>query len=133
MTIVAVVVAIIVVAPFFVGFVLVVPVILITIVMVVADDLLLIVFAAEMIIIAAMFVIVQVRLRLVADYLVAVIEVVAPILGRQLAGECPVPFPLIDELMIGNIIITLDVGNIIIFHMIVACGAPGRLGADVDG
>jgi len=120
-------------APAFVGFVLVVPVFLIAILPAAADEVLLIVFAAEVIVIPAVFVVVQVGLRLVDDYLMAVIDVEVPVAGRHFAGEDPAAFALIDELVIGDIIIALYVGNIIVFHVVIASGAPGWLNADVDG
>lgn len=129
----SVVVAIIMVAPAFVGFVLVMPVFLVAVVTVVADELLLVVFAAEVIVVAAMFVVVDPGLRFVYDYFMTVVDVEVAVAGRHLTGVDPTIFALIDELVIGNIVITMHVGNIIVFDMIIASGAPGGLNADVDG
>ena len=120
-------------APFFVCFVLVVPVFLIAIVAVAADNFLLVVLAAEAVIIPAMIVVVQVGLRVVDDYLMTVIEIEVAVAGGQFVGEDPTAFALIDELMIGDIIIGLDVGDVIVFDMIIARGAPGGLDTNVDG
>ena len=121
------------VAPFFVGFVLVVPVFLVAAIVAGADKFLPIAFAAEMVVHFAMFVEVQVRLGLVDDYLMTVIEIEVPVTGGQVAGEDPAAFALMDELMIGYIVVRLDVGDIIIIDMIIAGGPPGWLDADVDG
>jgi hypothetical protein len=131
--ILSVVVAVIVVTPAFVGFVLVVPVFLIAIFMVVADEILVVAFTAEVIIVATMFVVVHPGLRFIYDYLVAVVDIEIAVAGRHLTGVNPTILALIDELMIGNIVVTVHIGNIIIFHMIIACRTPGRLNADVDG
>ena len=130
---VAVMVAIVVMAPFFVCFVLVVPVLLVAIIVADANDFLLIVFAAEAVIIPAMLIVVQVGLRFVDDYLMSVVEIEVMIAAGQVVGEDPAAFPLIDELMVGNIVVSLDVGDVIVFDMIVACRAPGGLDTNVDG
>jgi hypothetical protein len=129
----SVVVAVVVVAPFFVCFVLVVPVLLIAIVMADANDFLLVVFAAEAVVISAVVVVVQVWLRVVDDYLMAVVEIVIMIAGRQFPGEDPVAFALVDKLVVGYIIIALDVRDVVVFYVIIARGAPGGLDTNVDG
>ena len=131
--ILSVMVPIVMVPPLFVRLMLVMPVFGIAIFMVCANEFLLIMLATEMIVIAAMFIIMQVRLRLVNDYLVTVIDVEIAVAGRHVAREYPPAFALIDKLMVGNIIITLHVGNIVIFDMVIPGGAPGRLNANVDG
>lgn len=129
----AAVIAIVVVAPFFVCFVLVVPMVGVTVVMAGADVLLMIAFAAEMVVLPAVFIEVQVGLRFVDDYLVTVIEIEIPVTGRQVAGEDPAAFALINELVIGNIVVRLDVGDVVVLDVVVTSGTPGGLDTDVNG
>ena len=133
MPVLAIVMAVVTMTPFFVGLVLVMPVLGVTIIMVAANELLLVVFAAEMVIVAAVFVVMQVRLRLVDHYFMAVIKVEIMIAGGQFMGKDPAAFALIHELVVRNIIVRLNIGNIVIFHMIVTCRAPRRLNTNVDG
>lgn len=130
---ISVVAPVVMVAPFFVCFMLVVPVFLIAVVVAAADEFLVVAFATEVVIIAAVLVEMQVRLRIVDDYLVTVIEIEVMVAGGQLAGEDPTAFTLVDELMIGDVVVRLDVRDVIVFDVIVTRGAPGGLNADVDG
>jgi len=128
----AVVIAVVVVAPFFIGFMLVMPVVGIAIVMAVADVLLVVAFTAEMIIAATMLVEVQVGLRFVHDYLVTVVEIEVAVAGGEVTGENPAAFTLIDELVIGNIVVRLDVRDVVVVDMIGTRGTPGGLDANVN-
>jgi hypothetical protein len=106
---------------------------LIAVVVAGADELLVVVFAAEVVVHPLVVGEVEVRLRLVDDYLMAVIQVEVTITGGQIVGEDPTATALVNELVVGNIIISLDVGDVIVLCVVVARGAPGRLNADVDG
>jgi hypothetical protein len=108
-------------------------VIVIPVVVVVADELLVIALPAEVIVHAPMIREVQIGPGFVDDYLVAVIKIITLVPGRQVVGKDPAPAVLVDELVVRNIIITLDIGDIVIIHVIVAGRAPGGLNTDVDG
>jgi hypothetical protein len=61
-----------------------------------------------------------------------VIEIEVMVAGRKVVREDPTAFALINELVIGNVIISLDVWDVIIFDVVVASGTPGGLNADVN-
>jgi len=109
------------------------PMIVVTIVMAAANDLLVIAFAAEMIVHPAMIRVVEVGPGFIDDYLVTVIEIEVAVAGRHVIGENPTTSVLINELVFGDVVVRLDVGNVIILDMIIAGGAPGGLDANVDG
>jgi hypothetical protein len=92
-----------------------------------------VVFAAKMVVRFAMFVEMQVGLRFVNDYLMAVVEVEIAVTGRKFVGESPAVLIQVNKLVIRDIIIALDVGDVVIVDVIVAGGPPGGLDADVDG
>jgi hypothetical protein len=121
------------VAPFFIGFMLIVIMPLVPVIMVIPDKFLARRRATEMIVIPAVLIIMQIRLRLVHDDLMAMIKIEVVIAGRQLMRKRPMAPVQVDEFMRRNIIVRLDIGNIIIFHMIIPGRSPGWLVADVDG
>jgi hypothetical protein len=79
------------------------------------------------------FLVVEVGFWFVDDYLMTVIEVEVMVAGGQVLGEDPAAFALIDELVIGDIVVGLDVGDVVILYMVIPRGTPGGLNADVDG
>jgi len=72
------------VAPFFIGFMLIVIMPLVPVIMVIPDKFLARRRATEMIVIPAVLIIMQIRLRLVHDDLMAMIKIEVVIAGRQL-------------------------------------------------
>jgi len=115
------------VSPFFIGLVLIMPMVSVPVFMIIADELLSMRLAAEMVIIPAMFVKMQISLRFVDHYFVTMIQVIIAIVGRQFIGKCPVTVVQINKLVRRDIIIALNIRNIIIFHVVIAGGPPGRL------
>jgi hypothetical protein len=120
------------VSPFFVRLVLIVPMVPVPLVTAVPDKLLARRLSPEMIVGPAVLVKMQVGLRLVHHLFMAMIQIKITVAGGQFMGKCPVSPVQVNELMIRNVIIGLDVGNIIIFHVIVSRGSPGWLYANVD-
>ena len=73
-----------------------------------------------------------VRHGLVDDNLVAAVQVITPEQGGPGSGSDPMAVHPVDVLPLGYIIIGFYVGQVIIFHIIVAGRAPQRLVDDVD-
>jgi hypothetical protein len=117
--------------PLFVGFMLVVPVIPVSLVMTIPDELLARPLSAETIELPAVFVEMQVGLRFIHHLFVTVIKIKITVTGRQFTGICPMPPVKINKLMIRYVIISLDIRNIIIFHVVIPGWSPGRLRSDV--
>src|SRR5437868_5670538 len=107
----------------------VVPVIMIAIVMAGADEFLAIAFAAEVVVHAAVIRIMQIGPRFVDDYLVTVIKIEVMIAGRQFVGEDPTVAALVDKLVVRDVVVRFNVGNVIVVDMIVAGRSPGGLSA----
>jgi len=123
-----------VVAPVFVSVTAVVmPVVMIPIVIGVADKVLAVAFAAEMVVHPLMIGVMEIGPGLVDDYLMAVIKIEPAIAGRYVIGEDPATSTLVNELVVGDVVIALNVGNVIVIDMIIAGGSPGWLYPDVDG
>lgn len=121
-------------SPFFIGLMLIMVMPFVPIVMTVADELLPLRVTAEMIVLPPMLLEMQIRLRLIHHDLPTMVEIEMGIGRRKLAGKGPVSTAIeVNEFMGRDIIVALDIGNIIIFHVVVARRAPGRLVADVDG
>jgi hypothetical protein len=122
------------VSPFFVGLMLVMVMPFIPFFLAFTDESLSMGVTAEVIVLPPVLVIMEIGLRLIHHDLPAMVQVEMRIGGRKSAGKGPVPPAVeIDEFMRGDIVITLDVGDIIIFHVIIPRRTPGRLIADVDG
>jgi hypothetical protein len=130
----AAVVAVIMMAAIFIVIVaIVVPMLMIPVVVAVADEFLAVAFAPEMVVHPPVVSVVQVRPGFVDHYLMAMIEIEVAITRRQVVREDPAATVLINELMIGHIVVSLDVGNVIVVYVIIPGRTPGGLNADVDG
>jgi hypothetical protein len=77
------------------------------------------------------FIVVHIRMRFVKDHLITMIEVGIMETGRQAGGEyAAAAFP-VDIPVAGDIVINIVLRNVIVFGMIIPCGAPDRLAADI--
>jgi hypothetical protein len=68
----------------------------------------------------------------VDHHLVAPIEIIIAVLGRQGSGKYPTPPLLVDILMSRNRIVHINIGYIVIIGIIITDRSPYRLTADVD-
>jgi hypothetical protein len=73
-----------------------------------------------------------VRFRLIHYDLISPIDVIGPVLFRQSTRKYPMAPFRIHELLPGHGIVDIDVGHVIIIHMIVSYRPPLWLGADID-
>jgi len=120
------------VSPLFIGLMLIMPVVPVPVLTAVPDKHLTMRVSTEMVELLPMLVITQISLGLVDHFFMAVVKIKIAIAGRQLMGERPVTPVQVDELMVGHIIVSLNIRNIIILHVIVANRSPGRLLPDID-
>jgi len=122
------------VSPLFVGLMLIMIMVSVPVFMTITDELLAMRITAKMFVLPPVLVKMQIGLRLVHYDLPAMVQVETRIGRGKLAGKGPVSAAIqVNEFMRRDIIVALDIGNIIIFHVLIARRTPGRLIADVDG
>jgi hypothetical protein len=80
----------------------------------------------------SVFIVVQVGPGVVQHNLMAMIKIEMLISRRKVIRKYPASIPQVNELMSGDKIITSDIGDIIIIHMIVSDRSPGRLVVNID-
>jgi len=119
-------------SPLLISLMLIMPVVPVPVLTAVPDKHLPMRISAEMIISRAMLLKMQIRLRLIKHLFVRMVKIEIAISGRELMREGPVTPAQIDELMVGNIIISLNIRDIIVLHVIISHRPPGRLLSDID-
>jgi hypothetical protein len=109
------------------------PMIVIPVVVAVADEFLAVAFAAELGIHSSVIGVMEIGPRFVDHHFVTVIKVEVAVTRGQVVREDPTAAALINELMVGHIVVGLDVRDVVIVDMVVTRRTPGGLTADVDG
>jgi len=118
--------------PFFIRLVLIMPVVPVPVLTAVPDKHLTMRVPAEMIELRPVLIKTQISLRLVDHLFMAMVKIEIAVARRQIMREGPVTPVQVDELVVGNIVISLNIRNIIILHMIISNRTPGRLLPDID-
>jgi hypothetical protein len=125
-------VAVILVPPFLIGFLLVMPVVPVPVIVILPDERLSMGISAILFVSNLVLIVMKIRLRLVHHHFITVEQVESVVAGRQFIGKTPMPLIHVNELVRRDIIIAMNVRDVIIFHVIIAARAPGRLNADVN-
>ena len=118
--------------PLFIRLVLIMPVVPVPVLTAVPDKHLTMRVPAETIECRPVLIEMQISLRLVDHLFMAMVKIEIAVARRQIMREGPVTPVQVDELMVGNIVISLNIRNIIILHMIISNRTPGRLLPDID-
>jgi hypothetical protein len=129
----ALMLSIVMVTKFFICFILIVPMVLVPVIIAFADEYLSIrPMSSEFGVFHSVFVIVQIRPGIIQYYFMAMIKIEIWISRRKVIRKYPATISQVNKLMARDKIITADIRDIIIIHMIVSDGSPGWLVVNID-
>jgi hypothetical protein len=133
MFILALVFAVVMVTIFLICFILIMPMVSVPVIFVTPDKFLAIRSMSPVFsIFCPVYIIMQIRTRVIQNYFTAMIKIEIWVSRRKIIGKCPTTSSQVNKLMSRNKIITLDIRDIIIIHVIISDGSPGRLIVNID-